>query len=744
MLPVPSDQLLKSRSYIGLLLSQFLAAFNDQAIHFVAIFYAGDMLVRYVGAPHVDEKLIVTIVTACFISPFFFFSPLAGQLADKFSKRSTIVFWKYAEIGITGLALLGFVLPHTAVASPHALAAIGAVCVIAAVFMMGTHSAFFVPAKYGIMPEILSTSVLSRGNGLLEGTSFTANILGTAFGGFCYAQLKSKIDPTAGTLEPGHEWIIGLVLVGLAVLGTLAARLVERVPAAAPEQDLIWQPWIPLKANLAVLRTSRPLVLATVGIAFFTFMTLFVRQTLIFQGESRRDYHEYRDKRKNEKRLRDEASKRAAIKRAAEAAADSELDDVSEKPGAPTVASQDSLDLDAADVIPEASSSQREELRIAMLAALVGLGVGMGCAAAGVLSGDRIELGLVPIGAGLMMILTAILAWVIPTAEGQSPWPTRICLLLVGVAAGLYIVPLYTLLQHRAPKESKGSLVAMSNFLNVSGGLVAIGVFYFLTYAFQSLFGLTTTRAEATQSFERLTKFVHELGVQLEIPRLLFLAGSFITLVMLVLLCWARPDFLVRTLSWFRVPGRRRLHAVGLSNVPSDGHIILATNCHGTDQWFQVLSAIDRGSRFVKQPGGQSNSNGEDTMLESLARRLRILIPAPLATSGSEWDRIVDSGAKSLETGNLVGLALDCQSSGAQSEALLKELESRVISDVLPVYCGASPTGHTSLHRSPWRPIVIVGEPLGPQSSPEEIRAAIRALGDASLQPDAKNLKSHV
>jgi hypothetical protein len=255
---------------------------------------------------------------------------------------------------------------------------------------------------------------------------------------------------------------------------------------------------------------------------------------------------------------------------------------------------------------------------------------------------------------------------------------------------------------------------------------------------------LTTTRAEAAESFETLTKYVHELSFQLQIPRLLFLAGSFITLVMLVLLCWARPDFLVRTLSWFRVPGRRRLHAVGLSNVPSNGHIILATNCHGTDQWFQVLSAIDRGSRFVRQPAGHEHQSGEDTTLESLARRLRILIPAPSATSGRDWDRLVDYGAKSLEAGNLVGLALDCQSSGPQSEALLKELESRVTSDVLPVYCGASPTGHTSLHRPPWRPIVIVGKPLPSETGPEQIREAIRALGDGSLKPDGKNLTSHV
>src|SRR5262245_7256922 len=81
---------LKSRSYIGLILAQFLAAFNDQAIHIVAIFYAGDMLVRYVALEPVKDTEIISIVTACFISPFLFFSTLAGMLADKYSKRSTL------------------------------------------------------------------------------------------------------------------------------------------------------------------------------------------------------------------------------------------------------------------------------------------------------------------------------------------------------------------------------------------------------------------------------------------------------------------------------------------------------------------------------------------------------------------------------------------------------------------------------------------------------------------------------
>ena len=216
---------LKDRSYIGLVLSQFLAAFNDQAIHIVAIFYASDLLYGYVGFPGFDQKLIVSIVTACFISPFFFFSPLAGILADKYSKQRTIVFWKVAEVFITGLALFAFVLPHLVDAeSLKSAATISSFLMIAAVFLMGTHSAFFVPAKYGIMPEILHTSILSRGNGLLEGTSFVSQILGTSFGGILYYKSRPS-DPTeTGGLILGRlDHRGGAVWIGICRSGVFVA-----------------------------------------------------------------------------------------------------------------------------------------------------------------------------------------------------------------------------------------------------------------------------------------------------------------------------------------------------------------------------------------------------------------------------------------------------------------------------------------------------------------------------------------
>ena len=292
---MPSDTCpgtLKSRSYVGLLVAQFLACFNDQAIHYVAFFYAVDMLVRYIGLKHLDVKLLAVIVTSCFIAPFLLFSPLAGVLSDKYSKRATIVFWKVAEVGIMGLVLAGFLLPHVVGLNPTSISW-SAAMLIGAVFLMGMHSTFFIPAKYGVMPEILHPSVLSRGNGILEGSSFTGNILGTVFGGLVYIKCRSICDPQTGVMTLGKEWILGLFLLGLAVLGVCGALVMPRLPAADPNRKMEWNPWVPVRDNLRVLRRSRPLVLATIGIAFFTFMTLFFRLILIFEGETNKDYIDY-------------------------------------------------------------------------------------------------------------------------------------------------------------------------------------------------------------------------------------------------------------------------------------------------------------------------------------------------------------------------------------------------------------------------------------------------------------------
>src|SRR5205807_5597658 len=126
----PSDTL-RSRTFIGLLIAQFLAAFNDQAIHASAMFFA-------INQKSMTEANAISLMPILFYAPWAIFCTLAGYLADRFSKRDSLVFWKVVEIGITLVALLGFWMGTHG--SP-----LGPFVVLSTVFLMGMHSAFFVP-----------------------------------------------------------------------------------------------------------------------------------------------------------------------------------------------------------------------------------------------------------------------------------------------------------------------------------------------------------------------------------------------------------------------------------------------------------------------------------------------------------------------------------------------------------------------------------------------------------------------
>ena len=113
------------------------------------------------------------LVTALFSLPFILFSMAGGFLADRFSKRTITISVKIFEMVVMLLALAGFVDGRTAPESPRPAAGVAR-----RVFLMGVHSAFFGPSKYGLLPELLPEKKLSWGNGLLELGTFMAIILG--------------------------------------------------------------------------------------------------------------------------------------------------------------------------------------------------------------------------------------------------------------------------------------------------------------------------------------------------------------------------------------------------------------------------------------------------------------------------------------------------------------------------------------------------------------------------------------
>ncbi len=643
---------LKSRTFVGLLAAQFLAAFNDQAIHAAAMFFAFHTKL-------LNEKQAISLMPILFYAPWAIFCTLAGWCADRYSKRHSLVFWKFAEIAICLVALLGFYLGS----GGHDKT--GPIIVLACVFLMGTHSAFFVPAKYGVMPEILEPQLLSRGNGALESLSFLAVILGTVCGGVLSFVFR------------GQEVWIGAVLLALAVIGAIASLMIETMPAANPNRPFPPYLYGPLKDSVKSLLGVRPLALAVVGIAFFTFVVAFMRQTVYMLGE--------------------------------------------------------------------AQTPRWEEWRTSLVVGATALGIGLGSPLAGWLSGRKIELGLVPLG-GIGMIAAAAIA-----AFTLHWMPALVaCIVVIGFFTGFYLVPLYSLLQHRAPKTSKGDAVAVSNFINVTGAIGASILFFVLVSGFQKL-GYATALPFCTAKagtlldikvdeegrledyrieglpplpdrakrvvwaggglpteiddedpptvYERRCEYHGRTHFYLRgegaadevifdnsgLPGFLFMGAAAITLLILLVLCCIMPDLPARAMWALRRLTGPRVRGIGTHHIPLSGAMVLATNCRTRDEFRYLRSATDRLCTFV----GPVDANNVDQ---------------------SSRDAVVAHAA--LVNGGLVVL-----SEGKMN--ILKLLTREV--NVIPAH----------VSRSAHEGRVSFGQPLPANTDAEQIADAIRAAGVA-------------
>ena len=166
-----SPPLLHDRAFWGLNLTQFLGAFNDNLFKQLVMLICVDQA-RDGGQ---DMQWLAMILFAC---PFLAFSGFAGFLSDRFSKRRIIVLCKAAEFLIVVLGMIGFSTGHLGVL-------LGVLC------LMGVHSAFFGPSKYGILPEILRPGDLPRANGMILMATFLAIIFGLSA-----AMPRSRRSPT--------------------------------------------------------------------------------------------------------------------------------------------------------------------------------------------------------------------------------------------------------------------------------------------------------------------------------------------------------------------------------------------------------------------------------------------------------------------------------------------------------------------------------------------------------------------
>ena len=104
------------------------------------------------------------------------------------------------------------------------------------------------------------------------------------------------------------------------------------------------------------------------------------------------------------------------------------------------------------------------ESRIGYLQVALALGIGVGSYVAGHLSGNKIEYGLIPLGA-IGVSLFSFLLWF----PGWSFLQSVGILVGLGFTAGFFIVPLNALLQQRPDSAIKGAIIAMANLIDLFG-----------------------------------------------------------------------------------------------------------------------------------------------------------------------------------------------------------------------------------------------------------------------------------
>jgi 1-acyl-sn-glycerol-3-phosphate acyltransferase len=396
------------RGFRPLLVLRALTVVNDNVLRWLAI----GLGKKAVAGGHV--ALVLTIGTAGFVLPFVLLAWLAGWLADRYPKRSVIVWCKFVEVLIAAAAAAAIA---WGVRSGGLLVGLpaGLWLLLATVIAIGCQAALLAPAVIGTIPESVPVTKLSHANGIFAMVTLAATLAGMA-GGNWLADGTVVIDSASlvggdGNRHAAPAWMhaipAGIVLVGLALAGWIAALVLVRRPAADAQAPPPWNALSRTWSDLAELFSRRELAAATLGIVFFW---------------------------------------------ALGAVAQLNVDQYATEAGA-TAQGQ---------IVP-------------LLIALVS-GIGLGSLLAGRVSTRGVDMGLVPLGAILMAAASFALALGprdIFGAAATGWWWAAAGLGLLGFGAGVFDVPLEAAFQEKSPPARRGALLAAANLLTFAGMFAA-------------------------------------------------------------------------------------------------------------------------------------------------------------------------------------------------------------------------------------------------------------------------------
>lgn len=236
---------LRDASTLYFIATQYLGAFNDNIFKQL-------MLLLAVFATGSDQQSLASMM---FSLPFILFSGAAGQLAERYPKTTVMRASKWGELVIMGAGCVGFYLGSF----PFLLVVL---------FAMGTQSAFFGPAKYGVIPELVEDRILLAANGVIQMTTFAAVIFGTAVAGYLMKYAR------------GHLHLAGLCCVVVAVAGIACVYRIAPRQANRPRLRIEFNPFGPVWKTLGTMAQDRVLFLVLLASSYFWFSGTMVIQVV--------------------------------------------------------------------------------------------------------------------------------------------------------------------------------------------------------------------------------------------------------------------------------------------------------------------------------------------------------------------------------------------------------------------------------------------------------------------------------
>ncbi len=270
---------------------------------------------------------------------------------------------------------------------------------------------------------------------------------------------------------------------------------------------------------------------------------------------------------------------------------------------------------------------------VTLLLTLFAIGIGVGSLLCERLSGRMVEIGLVPFGSIGLTVFGVDLFFATPASPPQGEllgmlaflaqpgsWRVLMDVVLIGVFGGIYIVPLYALVQQRSAPSHLSRVIAGNNILNavfmVAAALIAVAL----------------------------------LDQGLNIPQLLLVMAIFNAAVAVYVFALV-PEFLMRFVVWILVNVIYRLRTKGLEHIPDEGPAVVVCNHVSYMDALIVIGCCRRPIRFVMDhqifriPG-----------LNFIFRTAGAVPIAPARENPEILESAYDRVARYLEDGEVVGI----------------------------------------------------------------------------------------